>query len=77
MTARCSTGSTSLSLLSASQGGSGSALSQENVAAFIEDWAESRTDTTLGSAQAAHLGFAAAAQENGRTTAVAIFGGRD
>ena len=72
-----STGWTSLSILSASRGGAGPALSRENVAAFVEEWAGKGADDALGAARATHLGFAAAAHEDGRASAVAIFGGRD
>lgn len=71
-----SPGWTSLSVLSASRGGSSSILSREAVAAFVDDWAEQGTDPAFGGARATHLGFAASARDDGRTTAVAIFGGR-
>lgn len=67
---------TSLSILSASRGGSSSFLSEEEVKSFVDDWAEQGADASFGGAGATHLGFAAAARDDGRTTAVAIFGGR-
>ena len=71
------TGWTSLSILSGSRGGSGAAISQEDVAAFVEDWASGNTGAPLGGERATHLGFAAEARDDGRATAVAVFGGRD
>ncbi|SFH39364.1 Uncharacterized conserved protein YkwD, contains CAP (CSP/antigen 5/PR1) domain [Palleronia marisminoris] len=71
------TGWTSLSILSASRGGSGVALSKEDVAAFVEGWASGNAGASLGGERATHLGFAAATRDDGRATAVAVFGGRD
>ena len=71
------TGWTSLSVQSASRGGSGSALSSTDVAAFVDDWASAEGDAPLGGARAGHLGFAAATREDGRATAVVVFGRRD
>lgn len=70
-----STGWTSVAVLSASRGGSGASLSQEDVAGFVEDWASG--DTSFGGERASHMGFAAASREDGRATAVAVFGGRN
>lgn len=71
-----SSGWTSLSVLSASRGGSSSILSEEAVVAFVDEWAEQGADAVFGGARATHLGFAATARDDGRTTAAAIFGGR-
>ncbi|MGR3496231.1 CAP domain-containing protein [Citreimonas sp.] len=68
---------TSLAILTASRGGAGAALSAETVTGFVENWADRGAETGLGGARATHLGFAATAQDSGRTTAVALFGGRD
>ena len=69
-------GWTSLSLLSASRGGAGSSMAVEDVAAFVEGWAEAEGEP-FGGTRAAHLGFAARAGGDGRKTAVAEFGGRE
>lgn len=71
------TGWTSMSIRTASRGGSGAELSRDDVAAFVEDWAMAKTDAPLGGERATHLGFAATARDDGRSTAVAVFGGRD
>ena len=71
------TGWTSMSVRSASRGGSGSALSSEEIEAFVEDWASSGAEAPFGGDGAGYLGFAAATQETGRATVVAVFGGRD
>ncbi|CTQ34654.1 CAP domain-containing protein [Jannaschia rubra] len=63
-------GWTSLTVRSASRGGSGAELSQGDVVTFVEKLAS-------GGARASHLGFAAAARDDGRNVAVAVFGGRD
>ena len=71
-------GWTSLALQSASLGGTGATLSQEDVATIISDWAaDSEAETSLGGAASSHLGFAAKAAGDGRTSAVAVFGGRE
>lgn len=71
-------GWTSLALQSASLGGTGATLSQEHVAAIISDWAAgSEAERTLGGASSSHLGFAAEATGDGRTSAVVIFGRRE
>ena len=67
-------GWTGLAVRSASRGGAGGALGGEDVAAFVDGWGE--TDAPLGAAGAGHLGFAAAARDDGRATAVAVFGTR-
>ena len=69
------TGWTSLAVRSASRGGSGAELSRGDVATFVERFASG--DTSLGGDDASHLGFAAAAQDDGRNVAVMVFGGRD
>ena len=71
-----STGWTSLSILTASRGGAGSSLSRSSVETIVKGWTEQRSATALGGSDATHLGFAAEAQENGRMTAVAVFGGQ-
>jgi len=71
-------GWTSLALQAASLGGTGATLTRENVAAIISDWvAASEGERSLGSAAASHFGFAAEAVGAGRTSAVAVFGGRE
>ncbi|SDY46991.1 CAP domain-containing protein [Citreimonas salinaria] len=70
-----STGWTSMSILSASRGGAGS-LSEEAMTGIVDDWADQGADTAFGGARATHLGFAVKARDEGRTTAVAILGGR-
>lgn len=73
-----STGWTSLALQSASLGGTGSSLTQSNIIAIISDWAAAtEADRSLGGGTATHLGFAAEAAGDGRTSAVAVFGGQD
>jgi len=72
-----STGWTSLAILSASRGGSGAVLSKGTVEAVVESWAEERGDTAFGGRGVTHFGFAAAAQDDGRKTAVAILGTQD
>ena len=70
-------GWTSLALQSASLGGTGATLTREDVAAIISDWvAGSGSERSFGSAAASHLGFAAEAAGGGRSSAVAVFGGR-
>lgn len=71
-----STGWTSVAIRMADRGGSGATLTQDDVAAVVREWAASGADAPLGGARASHLGFAAAAQDDGRATAVAVFGGR-
>ncbi|GGC03609.1 hypothetical protein GCM10011363_20250 [Marivita lacus] len=71
-------GWTSLALQSASLGGTGATLTREDVAAIISEWvaAGSGSERSLGSAAASHFGFAAEAAGGGRSSAVAVFGGR-
>ena len=71
------TGWTGIAVRSASRGGSGRALSREDVGAFVEDWASSGESDPLGGERMGHLGFAAATQDDGRATAVAVFGRRE
>ncbi|MFA8385389.1 MAG: CAP domain-containing protein [Pelagibaca sp.] len=71
-----SNGWTSLSILSASRGGSGGILAQEAVDAVVDSWADQGVDGAFGGETATHFGFAAAAQDDGRLTAVAMFGGQ-
>lgn len=72
-----STGWTSLALQTASLGGSGVALTREDVATIVADWISATdTDRTLGGEAASYFGFAAEAGGDGRTTAVAVFAGR-
>ncbi len=70
------TGWTSIEIRSGSRGGSGVALSQGDIASFVEDWASGEDGAMLGGASAGYLGFAASAGSDGRATAVALFGGR-
>ena len=70
-------GWTSVRARTASRGGSGVSLTDDEVTAFVESWVSAETDAPLGGPRAAYLGFAAAMRENGRATAVAVFGGRD
>ena len=70
-------GWTSIAVRSASRGGSGAAVTRGDVEAFVEDWAAADADALLGGERAGHLGFAAATRDDGRATAVAVFGGRD
>ena len=69
------TGWTSLAVRSASRGGFGSELSRGDVATFVGTLMPG--DAPSDAERASHLGFAAAAQENGRNVAVAVFGARD
>lgn len=71
------TGWTSISVRSGSKGGSGAVLSAEDIMSFIENWASAAdSQTPFGGEAASHLGFAARLREDGRATAVAVFGGR-
>lgn len=71
------TGWTSLALQTASLGGSGVTLTRDLVARIVADWVSAtEANQPLGGADASHLGFAAVAVGDGRTTAVAVFGGR-
>ncbi|MFU8863619.1 MAG: CAP domain-containing protein [Rhodobacterales bacterium] len=73
-----STGWTSLDIQSASLGGTGTALSRKDVVVIVSDWAAaSEGDKSLGSPASSHFGFAAESAGDGRTTAVAIFGGQE
>ncbi|PIL21191.1 hypothetical protein P775_05620 [Puniceibacterium antarcticum] len=72
-----STGWTSISIRSGSRGASGATLSANDVNAFIDDWESSDNEAPFGGARATYLGFAALAQDSGRSTAVAVFGGRE
>ena len=72
-----STGWTSLALRSASRGGAGAEMTEEDVAGFIADWKSADADDLLGGPAASHFGFATEATGNGRKTAVAVFGGRE
>lgn len=71
------TGWTSVSISTASRGGSGAVLTEGAVRALVEGWASARADVSHGGARASHLGFAAMTQDDGRATAVAVFGGRN
>lgn len=72
-----STGWTSLALQTASLGGSGASLTQDSVMQIISDWSSGAVaDQPIGGATASHFGFAAEAAGDGRTTAVAVSGGR-
>lgn len=71
------TGWTSISVRSGSRGASGTILSEEDIASFVADWASIDPEAPFGGARGAYLGFAAAVQDGGRATAVAVFGGRD
>ena len=71
------TGWTSIAIRSGSRGGSGRTLTGEAVSAFVEQWFEADDRSVLGGERAAYFGFAAAAREDGRSTAVAVFGARD
>ena len=64
-----------LSVRSASRGGSGDALSRGDVATFVERLMEG--GAAVDGERESHLGFAAAAQDDGRNVAVAVFGARD
>lgn len=71
-------GWTSLALQTASLGGTGATLTRDDVAAIISDWAAaSEAERSLGRAASSHFGFAAQAAGDGRTSAVAVFGGRE
>ena len=72
-----SSGWTSLALRSASRGGAGAEMTREDVAGFIADWTSADDENPLGGAAASHFGFAAEATGSGRTSAVAVFGGRE
>jgi uncharacterized protein YkwD len=72
-----SEGWTSIAIRTASRGGSGATLTRDDVMEIIREWAGGGADAPLGGAPASDLGFAAAAQEDGRLAAVAVFGGRE
>ncbi len=69
-------GWTSIAVRSASRGGSGTALSHEDIIAFVSGWAGAEIEDPLGGPRAGSFGFAAAVSDDGRATAVAVFGGR-
>ncbi|SPJ22771.1 hypothetical protein PAA8504_00569 [Palleronia abyssalis] len=71
-----SDGWTSLSLQSATRGGAGTEMTGADVAGFVDTWSGSG-GAALGGGTATALGFAATATDEGRKTAVAVFGGRD
>ncbi len=71
------TGWTSIAIRSGSRGGSGGTLSASDVSAFVDQWASADDREVLGGERAGYFGFAANAREDGRTTAVAVLGGRD
>ncbi|WP_176562640.1 CAP domain-containing protein [Paracoccus liaowanqingii] len=72
-----STGWTSLSVQSATIGGSGASVTEEDLSTIISDWTQAATQgDILGGSTASHLGFAAKAAGDGRLTAVALFGGK-
>jgi hypothetical protein len=72
-----SSGWTRVAIRTASRGGSGTTLKRYDVVEIISEWGADVAEAPLGGTQASHLGFAAAAQEDGRTTALAVFGGRE
>ncbi len=72
-----SNGWTSLALQTASLGGTGPTLTREDVVAIISDWAAAPEERSLGGATASHFGFSAQSAGDGRTSAVAVFGGRE
>ena len=69
-------GWTGLEVRSASRGGAGGAMSAEVVRGFVETWDGADGTGPLGAEDAGHLGFAAAARDDGRAIAVAVFGTR-
>ncbi|KAA9009432.1 CAP domain-containing protein [Histidinibacterium aquaticum] len=70
-------GWTTLSLRSASLGGSGSAVTEEDIESIVESWRSGATEAPFGGPAATHFGFATSVQGSGRLSAVAAFGGRD
>lgn len=70
-------GWTRLALRSASRGGSGAKLTRDDVASGVGDWSAEGGGGDIADARVSHLGFAAEARDDGRLTAVAVFGGRD
>lgn len=72
-----SSGWTSLALQTATTGGAGASITEEDLSAIISDWADTGgSDETLGGTSASHVGFAAEAAGDGRISAVAVFAGR-
>ncbi|WP_168217327.1 CAP domain-containing protein [Paracoccus liaowanqingii] len=72
-----STGWTSLSVQSATLGGSGASVNEEDLSTIVSDWTQAATQgDVLGGPAASHIGFAAEAAGDGRLTAVALFGGK-
>ncbi|MFN3311900.1 MAG: CAP domain-containing protein [Hyphomonas sp.] len=70
-----STGWTSLSVQSATLGGSGASVNEEDLSTIVSDWTQAATQgDALGGPAASHIGFAAEAAGDGRLTAVALFG---
>ncbi|MFD1911790.1 CAP domain-containing protein [Halodurantibacterium flavum] len=72
-----STGWTRLALQVASVGGSGATITRDNIAMIISDWAAAgEAGQGLGGPDASHMGFAVEAAGDGRTSAAAVFAGR-